>query len=140
MKPFVPTLRVWMAIAALAIAAAFLLSYRSIRQNQVSIAAVAHTRQTLSALVALEGALADVIFASGEDATARATTAAHLRADGLSALTLDNPRQQERLARLRSEIDALATSRRGGTSTGLDTRAEALVPQSLSETVRELRQ
>src|SRR6185436_21196360 len=39
----------------------------------------------------------------------------------------------------RSEIDALATSRRGGTSTGLDTRAEALVPQSLSETVRELR-
>jgi signal transduction histidine kinase/ActR/RegA family two-component response regulator len=139
MKHVVPSLRVWVAIAALAIAAAFVLSYRSIRQNQVSIAAVEHTRQTLSALIAVEGAMADVIFAAGDDAIMRATTAAHIRIDELSALTLDNPIQQQRLVRLRDEIDAVATSRRRGTSTGLDTRAEALVPQSLSRTVQELR-
>ena len=63
-------------IAALAIAAAFLLSYRSIQQNQVSIAAVQHTQQTLSALDALQGAICDVIFASGDEAVARGEAAA----------------------------------------------------------------
>ena len=139
MKPVVPSVRVWVAIAALAIAAAFLLSYRSIRQNQVSIAAIEHTQQTLSALVALQGAMADVIFASGDEAVARAEAAARQRVDDLSVLTLDNPRQQQRLARLRGEIDEVVTSRRRGTSSGLETRAEALVPQSLSRTVQELR-
>ena len=59
MKRVMPSVRVWVAIAALAIAAAFLLAYRSILQNQVSIAAVQHTQQTLSALTALQGAISD---------------------------------------------------------------------------------
>ena len=139
MKRVVPSVRLWVAIAALAIAAAFLLSYRSILQNQVSIAAVEHTQQTLSALEAAQGAMADVIFASGDEDVARAEAAARTRVDDVSRLTLDNPRQQQRLARLRGEIDAVAASRRRRTSAGLDTRAEALVPESLSRTVRELR-
>jgi signal transduction histidine kinase len=139
MKHVVPSVRVWVGIAALAIAAAFLLSYRSIRQNQGSIAAVEHTRQTLSTLIAVEEAMADVIFASGDDAITRATTAARRRVDDLSALTVDNPRQQQRLVRLRDEIDAVATRRRRGTMAGFDMRAETLVPESVSRTVRELR-
>ena len=139
MKRVVPTVRIWVAVAALAIAAAFLLSYRSIRQNQVSIAAMEHTRQTLSALIALEGAVADVIFASGDDGITRATAAARARLDTLSALTVDNPRQQERLVRLGHEIDTVATTRREGMRTGLDPRPEALVPQSLARTLQEFR-
>jgi len=139
MKSVVPSVRVWVGIAALAIAAAFFLSYRSIRQDQTSIAAVEHTRQTLSALIALEGALADVVFASSGDATARAAAAARTRLDDVAVLTRDNPRQQQRLTRLLGEIDAVAASRRGGARPGLDTHAEALVPQSLSRTVQELR-
>jgi signal transduction histidine kinase len=139
MKPAVPSVRVWVGIAALAIAAAFLLSYRSIRQNQVSVEAMEHTRLTLSALIALEGAMADVIFASGDEAVTRAETTARERVDDLSVLTLDNPRQQQRLARLRGEIRAVIASRRRSLPTGPDTRAEALVPQSLSRIVGELR-
>jgi len=81
MKRVVPSVRLWVAIAALAIAAAFLLSYRSILQNQVSIAAVEHTQQTLSALEAAQGAMADVIFASGDEDVARAEAAARTRVD-----------------------------------------------------------
>ena len=83
MKRVMPTVRVWVAIAALAIAAAFLLAYRSILQNRVSIAAVEHTQQTLSALIALQGAISDVIFASGDEAIARAEAAARERVDDL---------------------------------------------------------
>ncbi len=139
MKRAAPSVRIWVAIAALAVAAAFLLSYRSIRQNQISIAAVEHTQQTLSALVALQEAISDVIFASGDEAVGRAEAAAGKRVDDLAVLTLDNPRQQQRLTRLRGEIDAVAMSRRRSLRTGIDSRAEALVPQSLSRTVRDLR-
>src|SRR5205823_4200627 len=119
--------------------AVFLLSYRSVRQNEISAAAVQHTQQTLSALIALEGTISDVIFASGDEAIARASDAAVNRLDDLSVLTRDNPRQQQRLTRLRSEVEAVVRTRRRGPGSAVDSRAEASVPQSLSRTVRELR-
>jgi signal transduction histidine kinase/ActR/RegA family two-component response regulator len=130
---------VWLGIAAVATGAVFLLSYRSVRQNEISAAAVQHTQQTLSALVALEGAISDVIFASGDEAIARALDEAVNRVDDLSVLTRDNGRQQERLTRLRSEIEAVVGTRRRGSGSAVDSRGEALVPQSLSRTVREVR-
>jgi signal transduction histidine kinase/ActR/RegA family two-component response regulator len=134
-----PSARVWLGVAAVATGAVFLLSYRSVRQNEVSAAAVQHTQQTLSALVALEGAMSDLIFAAGDEAITRVSDAVVNRVDDLSALTRDNERQQQRLTRLRGEIEALVRTRRGGPRGALDTRAEAFVPQTLSRTVRELR-
>jgi CHASE3 domain sensor protein len=71
-KHVLPSIRIWLAVAAVVTAAAFLLSYRSIRQSEVSTAAVEHTQQTFSALVALEGTIANLIFASGDEAVTRA--------------------------------------------------------------------
>ena len=97
MKQALPAVRIWLVVAALAMAAVFLLSYRSLRQSQISNAAVDHTEQTLSSLVALEGSIADSIFASGDEAITRTSAAAVRCIDALSALTLDNQRQQQRL-------------------------------------------
>ena len=139
MKHVLPSLRVWLALAAVATAAAFLLSYRSVLQSEVSTAAVEHTQQTLSALVALEGTIADLIFASGDDAITRATAAALTRVDDLAGLTLDNPPQQQRLNRSARrdccvEQDTSSWSwRRDRDSCG------GCGTQSLSRTVRELR-
>jgi signal transduction histidine kinase/ActR/RegA family two-component response regulator len=138
-KQAFPSARVWLGIAAVATSAVFLLSYRSVRQNDISGAAVQHTQQTLSALVALEGAISDVIFASGDEAIARASDAAVNRVDDLSVLTRDNARQQQRLTRLRGEIESVVTTRRRSPGSAVEGRAEASVPQSLSRTVRELR-
>ena len=139
MKHVLRSLRVWLALAAVATTAAFLLSYRNIRQSEVSTAAVEHTQQTLSALVALEGTIADLVFASGDEAITRKSIAALTRVDDLAALTLDNERQQQRLNRLRDEIQAVVRTRRHGPGDGIETRAEAVVPQSLSRTLREIR-
>src|SRR5690349_1990120 len=122
MKRGLPSVRVWVAIAALAIATSFFIAYRSILQNQVSIAAVEHTQQTLSSLSALQGAISDVIFATGDEAVTRAKAAARQRVDDLAMLTVDNPRQQERLDRLRGEINALTADPRVGTTPGFDAR------------------
>jgi signal transduction histidine kinase/ActR/RegA family two-component response regulator len=130
---------VWLAVAALATAALGLLSYRSVRQSEISTAAVENAQRTLAALIALEGTIGDLIFASGDEAIARASEAAVKRVDDLSVLTLDNERQQQRLNRLRGEIDAVVRTRRRPPGGETDTRAEALVPQSLSRTVREVR-
>jgi CHASE3 domain sensor protein len=138
-KHVLPSVRVWLAVAAAVTATACLLSYRSIRQSEVSTAAIEHTQQTFSALVALEGTIANVIFASGDEAITRASGAALKRVDDLAVLTIDNERQQQRLNRLRGEIEAIARTRRRGPGDGMETRAEAVVPQSLSRTVRELR-
>ena len=89
--------------------------------------------------MALEGTLADLIFASGDEAITRASEAALTRVDDLAALTLDNERQQQRLNRLRGEIEAVVRTRRRGPGDGIETRAEAVVPQSLSRTLREIR-
>lgn len=139
MKHVLPSLRAWLALAAVATLAAFLLSYRSILQNEVSTEAIEHTRQTLSALVALEGTIGDLVFASGDEAITRATVAALTRVDDLAALTLDNELQQRNLNRLRGEISAMVKTRRRGPGDGSETRAEAVVPRSLSRAVRELR-
>jgi signal transduction histidine kinase/ActR/RegA family two-component response regulator len=139
-KHVLPSVRVWLAVAAAVTATACLLSYRSIRQSEVSTAAIEHTQQTFSALIALEGTIANLIFASGDEAITRASGAALKRVDDLAVLTIDNERQQQRLNRLRGEIEAIArTRRRGPGDDGMETRAEAVVPQSLSRTVRELR-
>jgi signal transduction histidine kinase/ActR/RegA family two-component response regulator len=130
---------VWLGIAVVATGAVLLLSYRSVRQNEISAAAVQHTQQTLSALVAMEEAISDLIFASGDEAITRTSTAAINRVDDLSVLTRDNARQQQRLTRLRSEIEAVGRTRRRGPGGAVDSRAEASVPQSLSRTVREVR-
>jgi signal transduction histidine kinase/ActR/RegA family two-component response regulator len=139
MKRVLPSVRVWVAIAALAIATSFFIAYRSILQNQVSIAAVEHTQQTLSSLSALQGAISDVIFATGDEAVTRAKATARRRVDDLARLTVDNPRQQERLDRLRGEIDALTADPRLGTTPGLDARPGVLLTEGLSRTLRELR-
>jgi signal transduction histidine kinase len=146
-KHQLPSLRVCVTLAAIATAIALIFSYRSIRASTISTAAVEHTRQTLSALVALEGAIGDLIFASGDEAITRASEAAAIRIDDLSVLTVDNQRQQEHLTSLRGEIEALVATRHQGLpragsrdSNGENgTRAEATVPLSLSRTVRELR-
>jgi CheY-like chemotaxis protein len=139
LKHVLPSVRVWVALAAITTAIALLLSYRSIQESQISTAAVGHTQQTLSAVVALEGAIADLIFASGEQAITLATDSAVKRIDDLSALTFDNERQQQRLTRLRSEIDAVVRARRHGPDNGIETRPQAVVPQRLSRTLREIR-
>jgi hypothetical protein len=68
----------WLALAAVATVAALFLSYRIIRQSEVSTASVVHTQQTLSAIIALEGTVADSTFASGDDAIIQASEAAML--------------------------------------------------------------
>jgi hypothetical protein len=83
----VPSVRIWLLVAALAMAAVFLLSYRSVRQSQISTAAVDHTQQTLTSLVALEGTIADLIFASGDEAITRTSEMAMKRIEDLSVLT-----------------------------------------------------
>jgi signal transduction histidine kinase/CheY-like chemotaxis protein len=138
-KHVLPTLRIWVGVAALAIVLALLVSYRTIRESQISTAAVDHTRQTLSALIALEGTLGDLLFASGDQGVARASDAAVRRVNDLSALTLDNPRQQQNLQHLRGDIAAVVRTRQHGPDGEVDNSGEALVPQSLSQTVRNLR-
>jgi signal transduction histidine kinase/ActR/RegA family two-component response regulator len=138
-KHILPSLRVWLALAAVATAAVFLLSYRSIRQSEVSTGAVEHTQHTLSALVALEGAIADLVFAAGDEAITRSSQATLTRVDELAILTLDNEEQQQRLNRLRGEIEAVVGTRRRSPGDGIEIRAEAVVPQSLSRTLREVR-
>src|SRR5207248_245108 len=54
----------WLAVAALVTISAFAFTYRTLRQSDRAITSVEHTQQTLSAVVALEGATADLIFAS----------------------------------------------------------------------------
>jgi hypothetical protein len=87
---FLPTVRVWLVLAAFATAAAFVVSYHTVKQNQISIAGVAHTHRGLSALIALEGAIGDVIFSSSDDAVDRTSATAIKRVDDLAALTIDN--------------------------------------------------
>ena len=139
MKHVLPSVRVWLAVAAAVTATAFFLSSRSIRESEVSTAAIEHTQRTFSALVALEETIANLIFASGDEAVTRASTAAMKRVDDLAVLTTDNEWQQQRLNRLRGEIEAIARTRRRDPADGVESRAQAVVPQSLSQTVRELR-
>jgi drug/metabolite transporter (DMT)-like permease len=90
-KHVLPSVRAWLALAAVALIAAFFLSYRSIRQSEVSTAAVVHTQQTLSALIALEGTVADLILRQVTTIT-RASEAATKRVDDLAVLTI-SPRR-----------------------------------------------
>ena len=136
MKPF-PLIRVWLAVAALTTAGAFIFAYRSIRQSELSNAGVGHTQQTLTALVSLEAATGDLIFASSDAAIDRAAAAARQRVDDLAVLTPEN--QQSRLQALRREIDSVVQTRHGGSGHDASSRAEAVVPQSLSRLLRELR-
>ena len=128
----------WLAAAAVATLAAFALTYRSIDQSEASNRLVDHTQRTLSALIALEGAAGDLIFASTDDSIKRAADNVFRNLDDLKALTLDDPRQQERLVRLRVEFERIVETRRAS-DTGVATRAEATVPQSLSRLLRDVR-
>lgn len=132
------SVRLWLLVAAIAMAAAFLLTYRSIRQSEISNVAVDHTERTLASLIALEGAVGDLVFASGEERIRLAQQTVLARIDDLATLTIDNEPQQRRLNSLRTEIAGLARSRRLGASP-TDTRPEALVSQSLSRVLRDIR-
>jgi CHASE3 domain sensor protein len=126
-------------VAALTTAAAFFLTYRSIRQSELSNGSVDHTQQTLSALIALEGATADLIFASSDQAISRASNSAFTKLDDLLALTAADVRQQMRLQNLRGEIESVVRTRRGGSGSETATRSAATVPQSLSRLMRDIR-
>jgi signal transduction histidine kinase/CheY-like chemotaxis protein len=131
--------RVWLVVAFLAMAAAMLLTYSSIRQSEISNISLDHTQRVLLALLDLEGHIADLVFASSAEAVTRASSAALTQLDGVSALTGDNEPQQQRLARLRLEIEGLTRTRRGSAMTGLVAPSQALVPESLARALREVR-
>ena len=139
MKPGFPSARVWLGVAAIATGTVFLLSYRSVRQDEISAAAVQHTQRVLATLAALEGATSDVIYAEGDEAVTWASDAAVKQLDDLTALTHDNGTQQRRLARLRSEIESVITARRRAPGGAGEIRTDAPVPQSLSLTMRDIR-
>ena len=138
-KSSIPSIRVWLTLAALATAGAFLASFHSIRQSNASTAAVAHTQQTLSTLIGFEGVLADVVFAGNDVALGRASADAFRRLAELSALTAADDSQQRRIGRIRQEIEDLVRARRDDADAATRLRTEALVRQSLSRTLRELR-
>ena len=138
-KPSTPSIRVWLTLAAAATAGAFLASFHSIRQSNASTAAVAHTQQTLSTLIGFEGVLADVVFAGNDVALGRASADAFRRLGELAALTAADDIQQARIGRIRQEIEDLVRARRDNADAATRLRTEALVRQSLSRTLRELR-
>jgi len=131
-------LRIWLGVAALTTTVAFLLTYRSIRQSEMSNAWVDHTQRALSTLASLEGATGDLIFASGQEAISRASSIALDRLNDLAVVTADNAQQQARLKNLRLEIESLVRTRNGGDGEA-ENRDEATVPQSLSRLMREVR-
>jgi signal transduction histidine kinase/ActR/RegA family two-component response regulator len=123
----------------MATALAYFASYQSIRQSNASTAGVNHTQRTLAALIALEGSLADLVFAAHEPALSRASTEAFNRLGQLSAQTADSEAQQGRVARARREVEDLLRVRQDNADSATRVQAEALVRQNLSRTVRELR-
>ena len=133
------SLRIWLCVAALTTAAAFVITYRSIRQNEISNASVDHTQEVLSTLAGVESATGDLIFASSDEAIGLASRAAFSRIADLAALTADNALQQVRLQNLRREIENVVRTRRGGGGDETATRSSATVPQNLSKVMRELR-
>jgi hypothetical protein len=60
----VPWTRLGLGVAIIVMAAVLVLTYRGIQRSEISNRWVDHTRQTLSALIALEGAIGDLIFAA----------------------------------------------------------------------------
>src|SRR5205814_10010597 len=97
MNPALSPIRSWLAVAALVTTAAFAFTYRTLRQSDRATNSVEHTQQTLSAVIELEGATADLIFAASERDVDNAADAAFAKVDALSALTRDNERQQAQL-------------------------------------------
>jgi CheY-like chemotaxis protein len=148
-----PSARVWLAVAAIGTAAVFLVSYRSVQQNEISAAAVQHTQQTLSALVRLEGTLSDLIFVSGDEAITRASDAAVNRIDACDILLVDIAMPHEDgymfIRRLRTDgvrqpvaaLTALAheTDRARALESGFDAHIQKPVePRALAKAVASL--
>ena len=131
--------RVWLVVAALAMVAALFLTYSSIQQSEISNASLDHTQRVLSTLVALDAHVADLVFASNGDARSRAAAAVFTRLDDLSTLTSDNEPQQRRLERLRTEIGELTRTRQADALAAPASPSQALVPESLSIVIREIR-
>src|SRR5437879_5720381 len=96
LKAFSLSLHIWVVLSAAVVAADLFLAYRSVRESEAAAVAVDHARDTLSSLVALEGAIGDLVFASSDQAIARASEASIKRVDELSALTLADDRQHPR--------------------------------------------
>ena len=86
-------------------------TYRTVRLSESSNTSVRHAQQVLSALIALEGATADLVFASSEQSIAQAAAHVSTNLDELSSLTADNAAQQRRLKELRAELGDVARCR-----------------------------
>jgi signal transduction histidine kinase/ActR/RegA family two-component response regulator len=118
---------------------ALVLTFRVIRQSEESNANVEHARHVLVELVAVEGSLADLIFSSGDQTINRAATTFAKHVEELSALTMDNASQQVRLTALRREVGEIVRHHPETRNTDATTRAQAVVPQSLSQLLRAIR-
>jgi signal transduction histidine kinase len=135
----VSSVRIWLGIAALTLVLAFLLSYRSIKQNETSDAWLDETQQTLSALVALDATIADLAFAPDAEGIRNAAAAASRRIDAVAVLMTDTSQQEQRLQLLREEIAAFAQSRLESAGDAAGGRVELAARQRVSNRVRELR-
>jgi signal transduction histidine kinase/ActR/RegA family two-component response regulator len=120
-------------------AVALVVAYRSIRQSESSNASVSHAQQVMSALVAVEGATADLIFSSDAQSIDKATADVSTHLDELASLTGDNVSQQVRLNELRVEIAGLGRGRHIAGESGTAARTQAVVPERLSQLLRAIR-
>src|SRR6266496_2416959 len=118
---------------------ALILTYRSVRQSETSNANVGHTQRVLSALVALESATADLVFAPSDPAISVAAAAVSDRVNELTSLTVDNDAQQARLAELGTQLPEIIRNRRTAIQGGLMLPTQAIVPQRLSQVLRGIR-
>src|SRR5438552_18874119 len=98
------SLRIWLTLAFVTMVVALILTYRTVRQSETANASVGHTQRVLSALVALESATADLVFAPSDRAISLAAAAVSDRVNELTSLTVDNDAQQARLAELGTQL------------------------------------
>jgi signal transduction histidine kinase/ActR/RegA family two-component response regulator len=131
--------RASLVVAAATTTVAFVLTYRTIRQSEASNAVVDNTEQRLAALVGLEAATGELIFAADAQEVRRAATVALARLDNLAALTAGDASQQTSLKSLRGEIEHVIHRRSDeGTLEG-PPPVEGSVPHSLSRAMRAFR-
>ena len=115
------------------------LAYRVARRSDASNANVRHTQQVLSALMAVEGATADLVFASSDTALDEASIDFARDIDELSRLTIDNRSQQVRFTELRAILPEIVSARRAAIREALVPPSHAIVPERLAQLIRAVR-
>ena len=131
--------RIWLATAAVTMVVVLGLTYRVVRRSDASNASVHHTQQVLSALMAVETAVADLVFGSNDAALDQASTNFVTQIDTLARLTADNRSQQQRLTELRALLPDIVRRRRTTIRDGLVPPSHAIVPERLSQLIRAVR-